>query len=141
MIRWRMSGVTIGGSGSEISSMAMVSFIPEVSSVGQRLGVAHRMQQRVLDGRVDVLDARQRVGRIHDAGAQRELLHAEALALVDEERWRPLVHLQHESWSWHESVSYSWGAKATLNVPSEPADIAWSTASRHRSRGYVAPTI
>ncbi len=32
MIRWRMSGVVIGGNGSEMSSIAIVSFMPGVRS-------------------------------------------------------------------------------------------------------------
>ena len=34
MTRWRMSGRRIGGSGSEMSSKAMVSFIPGVRRAG-----------------------------------------------------------------------------------------------------------
>ncbi len=34
MTRWRMSGRFIGGSGSEMSSKAMVSFMPGRSSAG-----------------------------------------------------------------------------------------------------------
>ena len=34
MIRWRMSGRRIGGSGSEMSSKAMVSFMPGNSRAG-----------------------------------------------------------------------------------------------------------
>ncbi len=34
MIRWRMSGFTMGGNGSEMSSNAMVSRMPARSSVG-----------------------------------------------------------------------------------------------------------
>ena len=34
MMRWRMSGRRIGGSGSEMSSKAMVSFMPAVRSSG-----------------------------------------------------------------------------------------------------------
>ena len=105
MIRWRMSGVTIGGSGSEMSSMAMVSFIPAVSSSGSGFASPTGCSSACLDRGVDVLHARQRVRRVHHAGPQRELLHAEALALVDEERGRPLVDLQYESWSGHLSVS------------------------------------
>ena len=35
MIRWRMSGRRMGGSGSEMSSKAMVSFMPGVSRAGR----------------------------------------------------------------------------------------------------------
>src|SRR6185312_17353229 len=97
----------------------------------------------VLDRGVEVVDPRQRVRRVDHARAERELLHAVALALVDEQRRRPLVHLEHESWSWHVDRSpcgQSWGRNATLNVPSAPADIAWSSASRQPASGYVAPT-
>ena len=40
--RWRMSGRRIGGSGSEMSSNAIVSFMPGRSSALQRLLVAER---------------------------------------------------------------------------------------------------
>ena len=73
--------------------------------LGKRLRVTDRVQQRVTHGRRHVADARQRVGGIDDPRAERELLHAVALALVHEQRGRPLVHLQHESGSGHLVVS------------------------------------
>ena len=76
-----------------------------LEQVGKRLGVPRGMQQGVTDRGVDVPDPGQSVRRVHDPRPQRELLHAEALALVDQERGRPFVHLQHESGSGHEVVS------------------------------------
>ena len=42
--RWRMSGRRIGGSGSEMSSKAIVSFMPGKQQRGQRLAVAERVE-------------------------------------------------------------------------------------------------
>ena len=56
MTRWRLSGRRIGGSGSDTSSKAIVSFMPGVQQLGQRLGV-ERVQQRVADGGVGVASA------------------------------------------------------------------------------------
>ena len=56
MTRWRMSGRFIGGSGREMSSNAMVSFIPGEQQRGQRLAVADRVQQRVADRLVGVVE-------------------------------------------------------------------------------------
>ena len=78
---------------------------PRLEKLGERLRVPERMQQRVPDRGVHVPDARKRVGRVHHARPQGELLHAVALPLVDQERWRPLVHLEHESGSGHRSSS------------------------------------
>ena len=50
-IRWRMSGVRIGGSGIEMSSIAIVSFMPGEQQLGKRLRVADGVQQRVTDRR------------------------------------------------------------------------------------------
>ncbi len=53
--RWRMSGRRIGGSGSEMSSKAIVSFMPGTQQRGQRLGVAERVEQRVADRAVGIV--------------------------------------------------------------------------------------
>ena len=58
MTRWRLSGRCIGGSGREMSSKAMVSFMPGDSSSGSGPAVAERVQQGVADGVVGILRAR-----------------------------------------------------------------------------------
>ena len=58
MTRWRMSGRFIGGSGSEMSSKAMVSFMPGRQQGGERLAVAERVDQGMADGGVGVLERR-----------------------------------------------------------------------------------
>ena len=78
---------------------------PGLQQLRERLGVPERMQQRMTDRGVHVPDPRQRVRGVHHAGAERELLHAEALPFVHEQRGRPLVHLQHETGSGHVSSS------------------------------------
>ncbi len=102
----------------------------------ERLHV-ERVQQRLLDGGGHVGQTRQRVRRVDDPGAERELLQVEALAGVDEQRRRALVHLQHEAGAgaarFGHAVcsSQACGSKAILRVPRRPAAKAWSSASRH----------
>src|SRR5205823_10989539 len=60
-------------------------------------------------------DPGERVRRVDHPRPEGELLHAEPLALVDEERRGPLVDLQHESGSRHRYPSL-W-SKATFLVP------------------------
>ena len=105
MIRPRMSGARMGGSGNEMSSKAMVSRIPGFISVGERFGV-DRVEQRVADRGRDVPDGRQRVGRVHHARPEREASGAGTPPRVDEEGRRPLVDLQHEPRSGHDGSSY-----------------------------------
>ena len=45
MTSWRMSGRSIGGSGREMSSKAMVSFMPGAEQRRQRLAVAERVDR------------------------------------------------------------------------------------------------
>ena len=86
MTRWRMSGRRIFGSGRLTSSNAIVSFMPGNSSAGSG-SWSMRVQQRVADGAVDVVDGRQRLGRVDDAAAAgRQLLEAEVLAAPEQHR-------------------------------------------------------
>ena len=56
MTRWRMSGRRIGGSGSEMSSKAIVSFMPGVQQRRAAARVVERVEQRVADGGVEVVE-------------------------------------------------------------------------------------
>ena len=76
------------------------------------------MLERVRDQRIHVADPGERLGRIHDTAAQRQLLQTETLAVVEQKRRRSLVDVQHETRSRHQ---FSLGSKATLVVPSFPA--------------------
>ena len=78
---------------------------PGLQELGERLGVPHGVQQGMTDRGLHVPDPGESVGRIHHAGSEGELLHAEALPFVDEQRRGPLVHLEHESGSGHRSSS------------------------------------
>jgi hypothetical protein len=106
---------------------------PGAQQLGQRLA-ALRVQQRVADRALDVGQPGQRLRRVDDAGAGREALQPEALALVHHERWGAVVDLEHEAWTGH-ALLLSSISKATLTVPRRPADWAWSTASRQRYSG------
>ncbi len=114
---------------------------PRLQELAQRLAV-ERVVERVADRLADALDPGQRVGRVDHPRPERELLQPEPLALVDEERRRPLVDVQHEPRSGHVAlpVQSVLGSNATRRVPSRPAPSAWSIASRQRRSGYVAPT-
>ena len=79
------------------------------------------MLERVRDKRVDVAHAGERLRRVYDAAAERQLLQTEPFAIVKQQRRRPLVDLQHETRSRHQ---FSLGSNATLVVPSFPADNA-----------------
>src|SRR5581483_8719716 len=115
---------------------------PRPEELGKRFGV-QGVRDRVPDRPAHVPDPRQRVRWVDHPRAERELLQPEPLALVDQERRGPLVHLQHEPRPRHvRNPLYSaCGSNATFNVPSLPAASAWSIASRQRRSGYVAPTI
>ena len=131
MMRWRMSGLRIGGSGIEMSSNAMVSRMPGVSSSGSGsspsgLSSACRIAASTSG------TAGQRLGRVDHPGPQRELLEPEALSLMDDDRRGPVVDLEHETWTAHLILL---GSNATFTVPSRPAEWAWSSASRHRCSG------
>ena len=53
MTRWRLSGRRIGGSGSDTSSKAIVSFMPACSSSGSG-SESSGCEQRLADGGVGV---------------------------------------------------------------------------------------
>ena len=96
MTRWRMSGFFIGGSGSEMSSKAMVSRIPACSSSGSgsvSIGFSSAFWIAPSTSRT----GRQRLRRVDHPGAERERLQPEALTVVHEQRRRPVVHLEHET--------------------------------------------
>ena len=79
---------------------------PAVQQGGERLG-AVGVVQRPVDGGVDVLDPRERLGRVDDPAAEGEPLEAEPLTLMEQQRWGPLVHLQHKARSTHTCSSPS----------------------------------
>ena len=82
--RWRMSGRRMGGSGREMSSNAIVSFIPGNSSAGSG-SASIGFEQRATDGGVGMCERCERLGRIDDAGpVGRQLLEAELLAVVEQ---------------------------------------------------------
>ncbi len=66
--RSRTSGRRIGGSGSEMSSIAMTTFIPGRSFAWSG-SLPERVVERVADGRVDVLQRLERRARVDDARA------------------------------------------------------------------------
>src|SRR5919106_800308 len=109
---------------------------PRAKELRERLRT-QRVHDRVPDRAADVGERRERVGRVHHPRAEREPLDAEALAAMHQQRRRPLVHLEHEARPGHES---SLGSNATFGVPSRPALMAWSIASRQLPSGYVAPS-
>ena len=68
MTRWRTSGARIGGSGSEMSSKAIVRRMPGRSSCRERLGVPERVLEGVADRGVGIGERRERLGRVDDPG-------------------------------------------------------------------------
>ena len=95
-------------------------FHPGLQQRRQRLAV-FRVLERVRDERVHIADAGEWLGRVHDAAPERQLLQTEPFAVVEQQRRRPFVDLQHETRSRHQ---FSLGSNATLVVPSFPADNA-----------------
>ena len=73
MTSWRMSGRSIGGSGSEMSSKAMVSFMPGPQQRGQRLLVARGMGEGVADGGLGIAQRVERLGGVDDPAALGQL--------------------------------------------------------------------
>ena len=99
MTSWRMSGRAMGGRGSEMSSKAMVSFMPGTEQRRQRVAVAHRMEQGVADGRPRIRQGIDRLGRVDDPAALGQPLEAETLAVPEQGRRRRTVDVEHESGS------------------------------------------
>ena len=129
MMRWRMSGRRIFGSGRLTSSKAIVSFIPGKSSSGSG-SWSSGMQQRVQDRTVDVAQRLDRLGRVDDAAAVGgELLEAEVLTAPEEDGRGGAIHLEDEAGTGH----YRWfsclRSNATFTAPRRPAAEAWAMAS------------
>ena len=96
---WRMSGASIGGSGSDMSSKQIVSFMPGRNSAGNGSRSPERVQQRMADGPVGVLDRLHRLGRVDHPAPLGQRLEGEALAVPEQGRWGRLVHLEDEAGS------------------------------------------
>ena len=63
--------------------------------------IIDRVEQRLADRAVRVLQTVERLARIdHPAPTDRQLLHAEALAVVEKDGWRLTVHFEHKARSW-----------------------------------------
>ena len=75
------------------------------SSAGSGSQSPSGLAQRVLDGAVDVVEAVERLAGVDDpAAAGRQLLQAEALAVVEQDRRRRRVDLEHESGAGHQRL-------------------------------------
>ena len=101
MTRWRMSGRFIWGSGSEMSSNAIVSFMPGTEQRRKRLGV-ERLQQRIADRAVDVVDAVERLGRVDSTRAGGKLVEPEPLAVVEQQRGSRPIDVEDEPGAGHQ---------------------------------------
>ena len=120
MTIWRMSGASIGGSGSEMSSKQMVSFMPGVEQRRQRVAVAQRVEQGVADGAVGVVERLHRLGRVDHPAALGQGLEGEALAVPEQGRRRGLVHLEDETGTAAHRVCPFVMSKAILTAPAAP---------------------
>src|SRR5205814_1254005 len=103
---------------------------------------ALRVQERVADGLVGIVQRLQGLGRVDDAAADGQSLQPEALAVPEEAGRRRAVDVEHEPGSGHgrylpRSLRRS---KAIFTAPRRPASAACSMASCHRSSGYRAET-
>ena len=103
----------------------------------QRLAVPERVEERVPDGVVGVLDRLQGLRRVDDPRPDRQLLEAEALPVEEQRRRGRAVDLEDEPGPAHQRfLSRSWRrSNATLTAPLRPAAVAWSMASLKRSSG------
>ena len=73
-----------------------------VEQRAQRLAVAERVRERMADLGVDVVDALERLGGVDDAAAAGgQPLEPEALAVVEQDRRRRPVDLEHEPGTRH----------------------------------------
>ena len=87
-----------------------------------------RVEQRVADLAVEVVEARQRLGWVdHPAAVGGELLEAEPFAPPEQDGGRRAVDVEHESGAWHQAVFLM--SKAILVAPRRPAAAAWAMAS------------
>ena len=83
-----------------------------------------RVQQRVADRAVDVVDRVERLGRIdHAAATGGQLLEAEVLAAPEHDRGSGAIHFEDESGARHQ-VPLSLMSKATFTAPRRPAEAA-----------------
>jgi hypothetical protein len=74
---------------------------------GQRILVV-RVQQRMADGAIDVVERLQWFGRVDDAAAAcRQLLEAEVLTAPEQDGWGRSIDLEHESGTRHVTRSLS----------------------------------
>ena len=101
----------------------------------QGVAVPDRVQQRVADGAVGVLDRLHRLGRVDHPAPLRERLEREALAVPEQRRWRRLVHLEDEARSAAHRAGPFRTSNAIFTAPRRPAAPAWATASSKRVSG------
>ena len=74
---------------------------------GKRFTVANRIDERVTNGAVGVLESFNGLSRIDDAAASRgKLLETETLSMVEENWWRRTIDVEDESWSRHDFVPF-----------------------------------
>jgi len=106
-----------------------------VQQLGQRVAVAHRVQQGVADGAVGVIEGRQGLGGVDDPAALGQRLEGEALAVPEQRRRGGLVHFQDETGTAAHRVCPFLMSKAILTAPRRPAAPAWATASSKRVSG------
>ncbi len=138
MIRWRMSGRRIGGRGSEMSSKAMVSFMPGVSRAGRGSLSPSGFSRAWRMASSGSFSASQRLGRVDDAGAaDGQPLQAQRVTVVEQHRRGRPIDLEDEPWPAHsDSRSRSLRrSKAIFTAPRGPAAAACSSASWYRSSG------
>ena len=146
MTRCRLSGRCIGGSGSEMSSKAIVSRMPANNSSGsgaESPSGCNRAWRMASSGSSRGVE---RFGRVNHPGPPgRKALQAEAFAVPGEDRGSGAVDFEHETGAGHRFLaSYlrfsCRRSNATLTAPRRPALAACSMASAKRSRGYVTLT-
>ena len=101
----------------------------------QRVAVTHRVQQRVADGLVRILDRLDRLGRVDHPAPLGQGLEGEALAVPEQGRWGRLVHLEHEAGSAAHRACPFRTSNAIFTEPRRPAAPAWTTASSKRVSG------
>ena len=85
--------------------------------------VVERLGQRALDGPLGVGDRIERIGRIDDAGAERELLQPHAFAEMKEHRRGVAIDLDYSTRTRHYALNPR-RSNATFTAPSLPALIA-----------------
>ena len=124
----------MGGSGSEMSSKAMVSLMPGRSSAGSGSWSPSGWVEGVADGGLGVGQRVHGLGRVDDPAALGQPLQAEALAVPEQGGWRRAVDVEHESGPGAHRVrpfrSFRLRrSKAILTAPRRPAAPAWAMAS------------